>query len=60
MTRQYGVNKRLPSPNLSSGNSLSKTQKISTGKYRAQSPMVKSTNMTMGTIKRGAYHNKMY
>ena len=62
-TRHYGngVNKRLPSPNLSSSSSLSKTQKITSAKYRAQSPMIKSTNMTMGSIKRGgAYHGKMY
>ena len=62
-TRHYGngVNKRLPSPNLSSSSSLSKTQKITSAKYRAQSPMIKSTNMTMGTIKRGGvYNGKMY
>ena len=60
INRHYnGVNKRLPSPNLSSSNSLSKTQKITSAKYRAQSPMIKS-NMTMGTIKRGTYHGKMF
>jgi hypothetical protein len=38
-----GNGKRLPSPQIHSNNSLSKTQKINPARYRAPSPVVKSS-----------------
>jgi hypothetical protein len=57
-----GNGKRLPSPQIHSNNSLSKTQKINPARYRAPSPVVKSSGsnamMLGGTIKRGS--NNVY
>ena len=53
------INKRLPSPQLHSNNSLSRTTKVSNSsssntKYRVPSPVIKSQNVIGGgTIKRG-------
>ena len=51
--------KRLPSPQIHSNNTLSKTQKVNQARYRAPSPVVKSTGnsamMLGGTMKKGSY-----
>ena len=54
-----GNGKRLPSPQIHSNNTLSKTQKVNPARYRAPSPVVKSSGnnamMLGGTMKKGSY-----
>lgn len=52
--------KRLPSPQIQSNNHLSKTQKVETSKYRAPSPMIKSSSLSIGQPGKAHYQNKKY
>lgn len=52
------IMKRLPSPQLESNTILTRTQKITQEKYRPPTPVMKSSNFSLGSIKRGLIQKK--